>query len=110
MKMSTQPMNPDDVEITVREIKEKPGKPIVVVFEDCRFLSDVRCLGNDDVDCLKCKLRFKCLSCYNLEINFLKELRCEATDSFEISLSDMIKIFLNRNNAKKQGLDNESGL
>ncbi len=96
------PINIDEVEIRVREVKDKPGKPIVVVFEDCRLLSDIRCMDKDTDKCDRCKARFKCLTGANLEINFLKELRCEASDSLEVTLGEMIEAFLR---AKKPPVD-----
>lgn len=105
--MSKVPINPDEIEIRVREVKEKPGKPIVVVFGDCKVLTDVRCLGKEGEDCNKCKLKFRCFTNNNLEINFLKELRCQASEELDISLDNLIKFFLMEHDAKKESLDKE---
>ena len=96
------PINVDEVEIRIREVKDKPGKPIVIVFEDCRLLSDIRCMDKDTDKCDRCGTRFKCLSGLNLEINFLKELRCEASDNFDVTLNEMVEAFLR---AKKPPVD-----
>jgi len=92
--MSTKPMCPDDIEISVREVKERPGKAIVIVFEDCRLLSDIRCLDKDTDKCDKCKAKFKCFTGANLEINFLKELRCQASDELYVTLNQMVEAYL----------------
>jgi hypothetical protein len=101
--MSTkQPINPDEIEINIREVKDKPGKAITVVFEDCRLLSDIRCLAKDTEKCDKCKLKFRCFTGANLDINFLKELKCQALEELQITLNEAVEAFLR---ASGGGLD-----
>ena len=65
-----------NVTIRIRELKEKPGKEIILVFGEYEILLDNRCLGNTDEEkhCSKCKLKFRCFTSDAIRINFNDDL------------------------------------
>lgn len=83
-----------NITIKVREIKEKSGKEIVVVFEDCELLMDNRCLGKDTDACSKCKLKFRCYTSDALRINFKDEILKMPLPSERPTISEIVQHYL----------------
>ncbi len=94
------PTNSEDVEITIREVKDKLGKPILVVFDDVRVLSDIRCMDKDSIVCDTCSIKFWCFTNLNLEIDFKKDLKSNSIDTFRITLNTAVESYLVRQKGK----------
>jgi len=86
-----------NITIKIRELKEKPGKEIVMVFEDCELLVDNRCLGKDTDACNKCKLKFRCYTSDALRINFKDEIIKMPLPSERPTLGEIIQWYLQMN-------------
>ena len=86
-----------NVTIKIRELKEKPGKEIIMVFEDCELLVDNRCLGKDTDACNKCKLKFRCYTSDALRINFKSEIIKMPLPSERPTLGEIIQWYLHMN-------------
>lgn len=86
-----------NITIKIRELKEKPGKEIVMVFEDCELLVDNRCLGKDTDVCDKCKLKFRCYTSDALRINFKDEIIKMPLPSERPTLGEIIQYYLQGN-------------
>ena len=86
-----------NVTIKIRELKEKPGKEIIMVFEDCELLVDNRCLGKDTDACDKCKLKFRCYTSDALRINFKDEITKMPLPSERPTLGEIIQWYLHMN-------------
>ena len=84
--------------IKVKELKEKPGKPIYLTFKgkDYQLLTDKRCLGCTDEDniCKTCKLKFRCFTSDALRVNVEDDLAHLPTGSQEPTIGEILDIFL----------------
>ena len=87
-------MMKNDVSIRIRELKEKPGKEIILTFKDYELLLDNRCLGKDTEACDKCKLKFRCYSSDAIRISFDEELAKMPLPSKRPTLGEAIQWYL----------------
>lgn len=85
-----------NVSITIREVKELPGKEIVLTFEHNKYelLLDNRCLGKDTEACDKCKLKFRCYTGDALRISFDEEIAKMPLPSQRPTLGEVIEWYL----------------
>ena len=88
--------------IRVKEIKDRPGKPIYLTIKDKPYelLLDQRCVGNTDEDnfCKKCRLKFRCFTSEGLKINLEDDLGKLPIDStMQPTLGEMVERFLAAN-------------
>jgi len=85
--------------VKIREIEEKPGKPIYLTFKgkDYQLLTDMRCVGNTDEDniCKTCKLKFRCFSSDALRVNVEDDL-AKIPFQQEPTITEILKVFLAR--------------
>jgi len=86
-----------DITINIREIKDKPGKEIVLVFDEYEIQLDNRCLGKDTEACDKCKLKFRCYTSDALRINFKSEIIKMPLPSERPTISEIVQWYLQRN-------------
>jgi len=84
----------DNITIKVRELKEKPGKEIILVFDKYEILLDNRCLGQNTKACDKCKLKFRCYTGDALRINFNDDLLKLSLPSERPTLGEIIQWYL----------------
>jgi len=84
----------NDVKIKVRELKEKPGKEIILVFDEYEILLDNRCLGKDTDVCNTCKLKFRCYTGDAIRINFADEIVKMPLPSERPTLGEIIQWYL----------------
>jgi hypothetical protein len=86
--------------VKIRELKEKPGKPIYLTFKgkDYQLLADMRCVGNTDEDniCKTCKLKFRCFSSDALRVNVEDDL-AKIPFQEEPTITEILEIFLAHN-------------
>ena len=91
----------DTISIRVKEIKDKPGKPIYLTIKDKNYelLLDQRCVGNTDEDnfCKKCRLKFRCFTSEGLKINLEDDLGKLPVGSMQPTLGEMVGMFLAAN-------------
>jgi len=91
----------DDILIKVKEIKNKPGKPIYLTIKDKKYelLLDQRCVGNTDEEnfCKKCRLKFRCFTSEGLKINLEDDLGKLPVGSRQPTLGEMVEMFLAAN-------------
>ena len=86
-----------NITINIKKMKEKPGKEIVMVFEDCELLLDNRCLGKDTEACDKCKLKFRCYTSDALRINFKDEIIKMPLPSQRPTIGEIVQWYFQRN-------------
>ena len=82
-----------NISVRIRELKEKPGKEIILVLDKYEILLDNRCLGRDEI-CGKCKLKFRCYSSDALRINFDEEILKMPLPSERPTLGEVIQHYL----------------
>ena len=84
----------EQVEIKVRKMIEKPGKEIILVFDEYEIQLDNRCLGKETVTCDKCKLKFRCYTSDALRINFKSDILKMPLPSQHPTLGEVIQWYL----------------
>ena len=89
-----------NITIRVRELKEKPGKEIVLIIGEYEILLDNRCLGKDTEVCDKCKLKFRCYTGDALRINFNEEILKMPLPSQHPTLGEIIQWYMQSKGVK----------
>ena len=93
--------------VEIKELKETPGKPIYLTFDNKKYklLTDKRCLGNLDYDniCINCRLKFKCYSGDALNVNVDKDLsKVRFNGIQEPTINELLDSFLAMNGVDLQ--------
>lgn len=83
-----------NITIKIKQLKEKPGKEIVLVFNGYEILLDNRCLGKDTDVCDKCKVKFRCYTGDALRINFDEEIVKMSLPSERPTLGKIVQWYL----------------
>lgn len=94
--------NNDNTSINIREVQEKPGKEIILVFDNYEILLDNRCLGWGTGVCNRCKLKFRCHTSDALRIDFKEDIVKTPLPPERLTISEITQIYLSN-----QGVDSK---